>query len=128
MIICSIDKKNANSNNSSSNNNNNNLYAIKIINLEDESRLEDLHGEICAMRHCQHENILQYHQSFIHNQALYLVLDYCSIGSAREFIDRHCPNGLEEKYVWAIGKQMLRALSYLHSNGIIHRDIKAANM
>jgi len=36
--------------------------------------------------------------------------------------------GFEEKYVWKVAYELLQGLKTLHSNKIIHRDIKSANI
>lgn len=49
-------------------------------------------------------------------------------GSAADVMRFGWPSGMEEEVVRCILKQALEGLNYLHMNGMIHRDIKAANM
>lgn len=78
------------------------------------------------MSHCVSPYIIRYHQSLLSNTTLCIVMDYCEIGSLRRVLDRLGP--LPERLVLPIAKQMLKALAYLHRNGILHRDVKAANV
>lgn len=52
-------------------------------------------------------------------------MDYCSGGSVRSLLKA---GKIEEKYSAVIMREMLIALQYIHREGIIHRDIKAANV
>lgn len=53
-------------------------------------------------------------------------MDYCEGGSLRQVLDRHGP--LSENLVASIAESILKALEYLHRQGISHRDLKAANV
>lgn len=57
---------------------------------------------------------------------LCIVMDYCEGGSLRQVLDRHGP--LSENLVASIAESILKALEYLHRQGISHRDLKAANV
>jgi len=54
-------------------------------------------------------------------------MEYCSIGSIRDFIEL-CRRPLTEEQIAVVCLNTLKALTYLHSSNIIHRDVKAANI
>ncbi|QSL66608.1 hypothetical protein MERGE_000990 [Pneumocystis wakefieldiae] len=87
--------------------------AIKIIDLENtEDEVEDVMLEI---------NIL----SQLNSQFLWIIMEYCSGGSCSDLMK---PKPIEEDYIAIIIREILRGLEYLHSEGKLHRDIKAANI
>ena len=48
--------------------------------------------------------------------------------SLLDLLKKHYTKGLDEKYISIILRQVLNGLKELHSNNIIHRDIKAGNI
>lgn len=57
---------------------------------------------------------------------LCIVMDYCERGSLRQVLDE---NGtLPENLIAEIAESVLKALEYLHKQGIGHRDLKGANV
>jgi len=57
---------------------------------------------------------------------LFLYLEYIPGGSLGDLIRNFGP--LSEKLIKIYIRQILKGLQYLHSKGIVHRDIKAANV
>lgn len=53
-------------------------------------------------------------------------MEYCTGGSLRRVLELLGP--LSEERVLVIGRQVLAALEYLHAQGVVHRDVKAANL
>lgn len=53
-------------------------------------------------------------------------MDYCERGSLRQVLDHH--GTLPENLIAEIAESVLRALEYLHKQGIGHRDLKGANV
>lgn len=58
---------------------------------------------------------------------LYILMEYCPGKTLREAID--CGFIYKnEKLIWALCKQILKGISYIHEMKIIHRDIKPSNI
>ncbi|KAL4803478.1 hypothetical protein BDV18DRAFT_144828 [Aspergillus unguis] len=62
----------------------------------------------------------------IHSQ-LWLVCEYCPGGSVRTLM-RATGDRLEEKFAIPVARELAAGLRAIHDAGIIHRDIKAANV
>lgn len=71
------------------------------------------------------QNVTKYYGSFLNGSKLWIIMDYCSGGSLSTLIKA---GTVEEKYSAVIMRELLVALVYIHKEGIIHRDIKAANV
>jgi len=56
---------------------------------------------------------------------LWIVMEYCDSGSIGDLITKR---PLREDHIAIICSQVLKALAYLRSNDLIHRDIKASNI
>ena len=78
------------------------------------------------LRSLVHDNIVSLIDVFRHKSRLCLVFEYVQ-STALQLIER-TPGGLSEPLVKRILWQLLHALSYLHSRGIMHRDVKPENL
>ena len=57
----------------------------------------------------------------------YIVLEYCNGGDLKKYLqDNQHP--LNEFYIQKIIQQLAPAIEYMHSNNIIHRDLKLENI
>ncbi|PUU84361.1 hypothetical protein B9Z19DRAFT_4627 [Tuber borchii] len=102
--------------------------AVKQIRLTDlpKSELRVIMLEIDLLKNLNHPNIVQYHGFVKTADSLYIILEYCENGSLHSI----CKNfgKFPENLVGLYMTQVLHGLLYLHDQGVIHRDIKGANI
>eukprot|EP01060_Flectonema_neradi_P031504 TRINITY_DN4798_c4_g1_i2.p1 TRINITY_DN4798_c4_g1~~TRINITY_DN4798_c4_g1_i2.p1 ORF type:complete len:971 (+),score=182.95 TRINITY_DN4798_c4_g1_i2:46-2913(+) len=89
-------------------------------------RLIALKNEIELMKSLEHVNIVQYKGTEREGESLNIFMEFVSGGSIASVLKMFGP--LTEKVVVAYTWQVLCGLQYLHSNKVIHRDIKGANI
>lgn len=73
-----------------------------------------------------HDNVIAIYQVAHWNDVPYLVMPYLSDPSLQQRIDAEGP--LEVEPVLSIAMQIARGLSAAHSQGLVHRDVKPANV
>ncbi|KAL0212060.1 hypothetical protein RCL1_005686 [Eukaryota sp. TZLM3-RCL] len=104
------------------------LMAVKKINLSPQSPEEykKLISEILLMRDLSHQNIVRYFGSASIDSNLLIFMEYISGGSLAQMIKSFgkFPLNLVQLYT----RQILTGVEYLHSQNIVHRDLKAANL
>ncbi|KAF2431836.1 Pkinase-domain-containing protein [Tothia fuscella] len=102
--------------------------AIKQVRLGDlpSSELRVIMSEIDLLKNLNHPNIVKYQGFVKSSENLYIILEYCENGSLHSI----CKNfgKFPENLVALYMSQVLQGLFYLHEQGIIHRDIKGANI
>ncbi|XP_072122839.1 STE20-like serine/threonine-protein kinase isoform X2 [Mobula birostris] len=103
------------------------VAAAKVISSLNEEELEDYMVEINILGSCDHPNIVKLLDAFYYNNNLWILTEFCA-GGAVDAIMLELERGLTEPQIRVICRQMLEALNYLHSNKIIHRDLKAGNV
>lgn len=74
----------------------------------------------------KHTNIVKYHCFHKSIDSLYIVLEYCENGSLASICKTF--GVFPEHLVAVFIDQVLLGLVYLHDQGVIHRDIKGANI
>lgn len=82
--------------------------------------------EIDTMQHLDHVNIVQYLGCERKEYSISIFLEYISGGSVGSCLRKH--GKFEEPVVSSLTRQTLQGLSYLHSEGILHRDLKSDNL
>ena len=74
----------------------------------------------------QHPNIVAAIDFGVHNEQLYLAMEFIDGMDAEKHLDRR--GTMPENYAWHIARQICHALEYANELGVIHRDIKPANL
>ncbi|WPG97524.1 Hypothetical protein R9X50_00030100 [Acrodontium crateriforme] len=112
------------------------LLAVKQVEVQakgpnaDPARIREmvkaLDIEIDTMQHLDHVNIVQYLGCERKEFSISIFLEYISGGSVGSCLRKH--GKFEEAIVSSLTRQTLNGLAYLHSQGILHRDLKADNI
>lgn len=79
------------------------------------------------MKQCKCPHIVQYYGSYIKENDLWLILEYCNAGSVSDIL-KSTDRNLNEIEIASICSAVLKGLEYLHDTKKIHRDIKAGNI
>ncbi|OMJ29940.1 Serine/threonine-protein kinase svkA [Smittium culicis] len=104
----------------------NTTVAIKIMNLDkNDENISDIQREISLLSQLNSPFITRYFSSFVKNKNLWILLEYAEGGSIYKLMKA---GPLQEKYTGVVLYSVLSALDYLNTYGIMHRDIKAANI
>ncbi|XP_050442510.1 serine/threonine-protein kinase PAK mbt [Adelges cooleyi] len=96
--------------------------AVKKMDLRKQQRRELLFNEVVIMRDYHHANIVDMYDSFLVGDELWVVMEYLEGGALTDMVTH---TRMDEEQIATVCKQCLKALAYLHSQGVIHRDIKS---
>ncbi|KAF8076385.1 Ste20-like serine/threonine kinase [Lyophyllum atratum] len=102
------------------------IVAIKQIDLEDsDDDISEIQQEIASLAQCDSEYVTRYYGSFVVSYKLWIVMEYLAGGSCLDLLK---PGIFTEAHIAVVCRELLLGLDYLHTEGTIHRDIKAANV
>ena len=102
-----------------------NLVAIKQLKNEDRQRQDNIIFEMQIVSRFNHPNIVSYKHHFLQDGLLYIVMEYCSLGSLREMMRK---DQITSTFIWKWLSQLTEAFQLVHEKGIVHHDIKPDNI
>ena len=103
--------------------------AIKIINKKNMEieELESVMDELYIMKICKFPYIIKLYDIYETNNFIYIVMEQCKNGNLFDYFNGNY-NKLQENLVKEIIYKLLLSINFIHSLGIIHRDIKLGNI
>lgn len=110
------------------------LVAVKQVSFAKDEALQGrvaehikaLEAEVEVLKTLKHENIVRYLGTEITEDSLHIFLEYVPGGSIASLLAKF--GAFPEPVIRVYTAQLLRGLEYLHQKGIMHRDIKGANI
>ncbi|EDV44008.1 uncharacterized protein Dana_GF18771 [Drosophila ananassae] len=86
-------------------------------------------NEVDVFSKLHHPNIVSYLGSFIKDNTLLIEMEYADGGTLAHIIaERQGKVHFPERYIIAVFEQISSAINYMHSENILHRDLKTANV
>ncbi|KAI9007065.1 kinase-like domain-containing protein [Gaertneriomyces semiglobifer] len=84
--------------------------------------------EIDMLRQCRHKNTVQYYGCCnVDDDSIWILTDYCAAGSIADCFEL-TGSTFSESQIAIILAATVEALAFLHRRGIVHRDVKCANI
>lgn len=86
--------------------------------------------EVALLRRLDHPNIVEYKDNFFMADTLVIVMQYCEGGDLATYIKEKVKERrrIQEVQIMHYFVQILQALSYIHNERILHRDLKSSNL
>lgn len=88
---------------------------------------ERFQREARAVAALRHANIVQMHDFGVHDSLYYMVMEFVEGQNLKTYLARHAPIRPFSEIIPLI-EQIAAALTYAHEHGLVHRDVKPANV
>ncbi|KAK6087340.1 serine threonine-protein kinase nak1 [Seiridium cupressi] len=116
-----------------------NVVAVKIIDVDESDtmnpKLADTYSEFLkevnalqVLREGGAQNINHVLEALPVGRSMWMITEHCAGGSVATLMKPTAPGGLQEKWIIPILREVATAIFWVHKQGIIHRDIKCANV
>lgn len=105
------------------------IFAAKVIpkkSINEKRQRYKLLVEIKIHRSLKHQYIVEFIEAFEDRENVYILLEYCRNYTLKDLVKRRKRVTEYETRIYIY--QVVKALIYIHSQSIIHRDLKLGNI
>ncbi|XP_047311772.1 serine/threonine/tyrosine-protein kinase HT1-like [Impatiens glandulifera] len=90
--------------------------------------LNQFKSEVALLSRLYHPNIVQFIAACRKPPVNLIIIEYMSQGNLRMYLNKKEPYSLSTETILRLALDISRGMSYLHSEGVIHRDLKSNNL
>jgi len=101
--------------------------AVKKMEINNEN-IKLLATEISIMKSSKHPNVVEYIESYIVDERMWVVMEYMGGGCLTDVLECFEDVALNEAQIAYATRETLESLAYVHAHHRIHRDIKSDNI
>ncbi|KAF7840568.1 serine/threonine-protein kinase HT1 [Senna tora] len=108
--------------------------AVKMVRvpIQDEDKRDVLEqqfkSEVALLSRLFHPNIVQFIAACKKPPVYCIITEYMSQGNLRMYLNKKEPYSLSTETILRLALDISRGMEYLHSQGVIHRDLKSNNL
>jgi len=101
--------------------------AIKKMEINNEN-VKLLATEISIMKSSKHPNVVEYIESYIVDEKMWVMMEYMGGGCLTDVLECFDDIQMNEQQIAYVTRETLQSLAYVHAHHRIHRDIKSDNI
>ncbi|KAL9687408.1 hypothetical protein QQ045_031809 [Rhodiola kirilowii] len=104
---------------------------VRIPNQKEETRTlleQQFKSEVALLSRLSHPNIVQFIAACRKPPVYCIITEYMSQGNLRMYLNKKEPYSLSIETILRLALDISRGMEYLHSQGVIHRDLKSNNL
>ncbi|CAM8934145.1 hypothetical protein QQ045_014176 [Rhodiola kirilowii] len=104
---------------------------VRIPNQNEETRIlleQQFKSEVALLSRLLHPNIVQFIAACRKPPVYCIITEYMSQGTLRMYLNKKEPYSLSTETILRLALDISRGMEYLHSQGVIHRDLKSNNL
>ncbi|KAI3711178.1 hypothetical protein L2E82_41066 [Cichorium intybus] len=108
--------------------------AVKMVRIpthKEETRVmleQQFKSEVTLLSRLYHPNIVQFIAACKKPPVYCIIMEYMSQGTLRMYLNKKEPYSLSTETVLRLALDISRGMEYLHSQGVVHRDLKSNNL
>ena len=100
-------------------------YGVSVL-VHNADEVNSIYKEANSIKKLKHKNIVELYHAFVEGKQLIMIMELARGGELMEYVQKK--GKLDEKEARKILLQIVNAIQYCHSHGVVHRDLKLENI